>query len=168
MGFRSGDDLRVEPFSLMAAFSSRSTSLRGFTLIEILAVLLVLAVLAAAVLISHSRSPAGVVTEVAELAAHLRYTQMRALADVSPWSLTISGGNSYQIARSGEAPVRIPGSTGHSRSFSNNIRVTPASIEIEFDQWGRPTSAASDITLTLSDGSNQASITIAAGTGFIR
>src|SRR5690625_5014447 len=147
---------------------SRSELPRGFALIETLAVLVLLGVLTATVLISHSRSPAGVVTEAAQVAAHLRYTQMRALADIESWSLTITGGNSYQIAREGEAPIRIPGSTGNLRSLSDNIRITPASIEIRFDQWGRPISHESGLTLTFTDGSNRASVTIAAETGFIR
>jgi prepilin-type N-terminal cleavage/methylation domain-containing protein len=151
----------------------RSESSRGFTLIEVLAVLVVLAVLATAVLVSQNRSNAAVISEAEQLAAHLRYTQIRALADVDPWSLTFTGGNSYRISRINGSPVRIPGEAGISRSLPEDISLAFPSAEIRFDPWGRPVSTANvplptNISLTLTDGTNQMTVTIAAGTGLIR
>lgn len=157
----------------MPTYSNRSESPRGFTLVEILAVLVVLAVLSAAVLVSQSRSSAEVVAEAEQLAAHLRYTQMRALADVTPWSLKVTGGNSYQIGRVGGPWVRVPGSSGNLRTFPGNVSLANPSPELRFDSWGRPVSTsnvplATNLPLTLSDGTNQVSVTISAGTGLIR
>lgn len=145
----------------------------GFTLIEILSVLALLGILAAVALFSQNRSSAPVAAEAAQLAAHLRYTQTRALADIAPWRLEFPNSSSYRISRPDGTPVRLPGDTQTVRSFPAGITLVASPTEVRFDSWGRPVTAAeavigTDITLTLTDGETQIAIPISAGTGLIR
>src|SRR5690606_25506450 len=158
---------------LMSKPSHQSSARSGFTLIEILAVFALLGILAAVALSSQNRSSAPVAAEAAQLAAHLRYTQTRALADIVPWRLEFPNSTSYRISRVGDSPVRLPGTPQTTRVFPSGITLVAAPAEVRFDSWGRPvtsanTPIASDFSLTLTDGENQFAIPISAGTGLIR
>lgn len=150
----------------------RSTgSTKAFTLIEAIAVLVLLGLLAAAAISSAPRSSAGVVTESDQLAAHLRYAQTRALADVEPWRLEFLNSSTYQIGPVNGSPVRIPGAPGETRNLGSGVTVSGPG-EIRFDMWGRPVDGdgnlSSTINLTLADGSQTATISVTSGTGLIR
>lgn len=136
---------------------------RGFSLIEVIAVLVLLTVLAAVAAGTLSRSAAPVTAAADQLASHLRYVQARALADVGSWELTVTSAISYEVPRvGGSAPVDLVG----------GVELSGGVAEIRFDQWGRPvdgagTPLAGETLLTVSDGTHVRTVRILAGTGYI-
>lgn len=147
----------------------------GFSLIEALAVLVLLGILAAVVAGVARGSGAGVVrAEAAELAMHLRYARARALADTESWRLEISGGSGWQIRRTGGDVVRLPGETESQYSLSEgmSLRTNTGTDLMVFTSWGQPadrtgTPLSVDSTWTVGNGDYTATVTIHAGTGLV-
>lgn len=144
----------------------------GFSVLEVIAVLVLLGVLAAIAGTIALRPSTAIVTEADLVAAHLRYTQARALADVAPWRLALVSTSSYQLGRVGDAVARIPSTNTTTRSLTGGVTFAGAT-EVRFDAWGRPTDSGgtplgSDLVLTFSDGPTNRTVTVTAGTGLIR
>jgi len=141
-------------------------------MIEIIAVLAVLGIVAAVVVTAITRPPMALASEADTLAAHLRYAHARALADVQPWRVRFLSATSYELGPVGAAAVRLPATDVTSRSFSGGVSVSGAT-EVRFDEWGRPVDTGNsplgaDRVLTLSDSSGNRTVTVTAGTGLIR
>lgn len=144
----------------------------GFSLVEVIAVIAVLGILAAVVVSVAIRPATGLVGEADQLAAHLRYVQSRALADVQPWRLEFVGSTAYRLGRVGDAWIRIPATDSTQRSLTAGVTVSGAS-EVRFDPWGRPTDSGgsplgSDLVLTLTEGAQSRTVVVTAATGLIR
>jgi prepilin-type N-terminal cleavage/methylation domain-containing protein len=157
---------------------SRSGGNRGFTLIEVIAVLIILGILAA-VALSRGTSTAEVSlkaqTEV--LKSHIRYAQLRAMNMKSAGCNASFGigiiGNSYFLFRDCALAdkVVLPGASGDTVTLPG-VTLVASSSTITFDDWGRPCSdqlgatlAAGSITLNSSGASE--TITITGNTGFV-
>lgn len=148
----------------------------GFTLIEIIAVLLLLGILAVIAGNALPNSNASVVTQANRLSAHLRYAQIRAQADTYQWRLVFTDASTYQIGQvvvpgAGFTPSVVPGTATTQGILTDGV-TAPAGTAIRFDSWGRPLSdagalLATDQTITLTQGALSESITIRAVTGFI-
>jgi len=157
---------------------------KGFTLIETIAVLIVLGILSA-VVISRVTSTAEVnlkaQTEV--LKSHIRYAQFRAMNMKSndpaatgcnaSFGIGISG-NTYFMFRDCDTgnKVILPGASGDTITLPS-VTLNPSSAFMTFDDWGRPcsdllgtTQAAGSITLS-SAGVSDETITITNNTGFV-
>lgn len=140
-------------------------------MLEVLAVLILLGILTVSALLVLGRSGAQLAGESAKLAGHIRYLQMRALADISIWELTWLSASSYQISRQGGSAVPIPGEGGTTAVLDAGI--TSNQVDIRLDSWGRPVDGsgnplATPITLTLGDGADSAQLSVLAGTGYVR
>ena len=155
---------------------------KGFTLIEGIAVLIVLGILSA-VVISRITSTADVnlkaQTEV--LKSHIRYAQFRAMNMKSNDPAAIGCNASFGISISANSyflfkdcalanKVILPGASSDTVSLPN---VTLSPTVITFDDWGRPcsnlvgtTPAAGSITLSSAGAPNE-TITITNNTGFV-
>lgn len=141
---------------------------KGFTLIEILAVLLILAILAAVVAVRVTDTGlADRISQAETLKAHLRYAQLRALNTDTAWGIHFASATTYYLFQGAgsTAPVLIPGEENATVSLTaKNSKLTitpPAGGRISFDTFGSPGPA--DITLATSGGS----IVITGNTGFI-
>lgn len=149
----------------------------GFTLIEILAVLFLITVLAAGVVSSIPDSRLVLPVEADRLSSHIRYTQIRAQSDVYQWRLAFTDTRTYEIGPviipgAGFTPTPIPGSSATQRTLPSGV-TADADIVIRFDSWGRPLTDAgsllsSDLSVTLTEGGESRQLTILAGTGLIR
>jgi len=141
---------------------------RGFTLIEIIAVLIIIAIISAVVISRGTATEeAKLRAEVDTLKAHLRYAQYLAMDDLpgTQWGISI-GGSSYTLVKvdtSGTTnPYNLPGESSATHSFASGVTaVTTGSNPILFDEWGSPGTTSSSITI------GGQSITITATTGFI-
>jgi len=139
---------------------------KGFTLIEAIAVLIILGIVSAAV-ISRGMATADVdlQVEVDTLKSHLRYAQYLAMNNVSPakWGIQING-QSYTLVRNltgngttFDSPYNLPNES----SATHSISPFSATSTVLFDEWGSPGVANINIAL------GGKTIEIKAGTGFI-
>lgn len=137
----------------------------GFTIIEIVAVLLVIGIISA-IVISRTASSTNysLDAEAQIIKSHLRYAQVRALSDDTTWGIAFNG-NSYTLQRSGiNTTIHLPNNNSPIRNLPSGISISPAGT-ITYNHLGSPGSAS--ITLTLSANGQSQNIIITKNTGFI-
>ena len=161
---------------------------RGFTVIEIIAILLIIAILGVVVVSRMtSTKPYNVAAEVETLKANLRYAQFRAMSDAdkrvssnaTTWGISFSG-NSYTLQKTevGVVPTttNFPGDNSPTHNFPGGISLTTSlgtPVTITYDAWGIPSVSGTPITLDLTitikitDGTSSQTITVTKNTGFI-
>ena len=139
---------------------------KGFTLIELIAVLVVITVLATVLLQRGSSNSAEVAAELGILKNHLRFAQALAMNNnTATWSVNLST-SGYQLWRDGAtAPMNLPGENSATHNFNPNVSLTPGNLLLTYDEWGSP--GAADVTLTLNSGAYASSLTIIRFTGLI-
>lgn len=160
------------------AFCSKSK--KGFTLFEVVVVIVLIAVLSAMAASSVSLSEAELIKETDALKSHIRYAQYEALAgnnDVA-WGVDFATGgtpHSYSMIRveSGSTTnMMMPGGGGASHTLSDQVTIQSVSPTLSggrltFDEWGNP-NTASDVTITLAQNGVTRTITINQTTGFVQ
>ena len=146
---------------------SNKTSIQGFSLIEAIAVFLIMGIIAAVVISRYSSADLyQLVSEEGILKDHFRYAQFRAMSDQFAWGISLSG-NSYTLQKDvAIAPYSLPGEDSQVHVFPSGVSISAGSgTTVLFDQWGSP--GAVDQSITLSAGSDSRTITITKNTGFI-
>lgn len=135
----------------------------GFTMIEIIAVLIILAVMSAVAVSRVGSNESSLRAEMNDLKAALRYAQQMALASDSTITFSIAVTPSgYSISRSGGSgsqPV-LPGESSSSHTFSG---VAATSATFAFNEWG---GIGSDSSVTLTGGGVSKAITVIGETGY--
>ena len=134
----------------------------GFTMIEVMAVLIVLAVVMTVVL---SRTPSIDREDYAQRAiirAHLRFAQSLAMSNnTERWGISFTS-NSYTLFQNGlPASVNLPNDSTSTHNLPAGIAITSGIGTIIFDEWGSP--GPDTITITV----NTESIQVTRHTGFI-
>jgi len=104
---------RKEAKEKTAFFSSQS----GFTILELVAVLLIIGIFAAVAISRYADANEADLAAADTLKAHLRYAHLRAMGDTVPWSIKINT-NSYTLQRNGNA-VNLPGENSATKTFEN-------------------------------------------------
>ena len=146
---------------------------RGFTLIEVIAVLVIIGVVAA-VVVSRMMSPSsfGVVSEADILKGHLRYAQYRAMSHTETWGMIFSA-NGYSLLYNKAATTsKLPNEDSSTHILTSGIKITTgAGTAVHFNEWGNPVTNTgtllTDTTISLTDGSTTQTVTITQNTGFI-
>lgn len=146
----------------------------GFTLIEVVAILIIIGIVSAVVYTKMPSIDAGKIGDINMIKSHLRYTQTRAMADSERrWGITFSG-TTYSLYRddNGDGAFAVeerrvlPGADAESVTLQSSLS---CSATLAFDWWGAPfTDAACSTPMTsgaLSFGSD--AITVTPLTGFI-
>ena len=144
----------------------------GFTLIEIIAVLVILLILAA-IAVSRSMSTQNDLIPQADIVkSHLRFAQLKALQDdVNAWNITFAS-TSYSLVCTGAncpfSPIHLPAESSNVHTFPSGtgIIITSTLSPLNFDSWGSPGVGAAMVTLAQS-GSTPIIITVSANTGYI-
>ena len=138
-----------------------AVSERGFTLIEIIAVLLLMGILSV-VAVVHSNN-LGVEADVRGAAEvvknHLRYAQTKAMNADLGWGINFAG-SSYTLEDANRVSAILPGDLPQGMTYA--ATVNPVLFE---NRWGSPGSAT--ITVTVSKGGTSQTITVTKNTGFI-
>ena len=150
----------------------------GFTIIEIVAVLIVMSIITAFAVGRVADNKPELIAQKEVLKVHLRYAQSRAMNSNDNYGIETDG-NTYRLFRVSNANIiRFPGekldyidlaALGLSLSMT-----TPLGNVVFFDSRGIPYTDNSGIlqvgdrTLTLSSGTDNESITITPNTGFIQ
>jgi prepilin-type N-terminal cleavage/methylation domain-containing protein len=147
----------------------------GFTIIEIIAVLIVMGIITAFAVGRVADNKPELIAQKEVLKVHLRYAQSRAMNSNDNYGIE-SNGNTYWLFRvSGGNRVNLPSEQANHidlAALGLSLSMPDGSI-ISFDSKGIPYTAysgsqqMSDRTLTLSSGSDNESITITKNTGFI-
>lgn len=138
----------------------------GFTLIEVVAVLIILAIVSAVAISRVGSDRSSLRSELNNLKAALRYAQQMAIASDSTitFGITVTA-NGYSIVRTGGSgnQPRLPGEESSSHSFN---LVTATAGTFNFNEWGGlATGSATATTLTQSGGGSK-TINVIAGTGY--
>jgi MSHA pilin protein MshC len=158
----------------MASLTHRNQA--GFTLIEIVMVIVLIAILAAVAIVRHKYVDPTLISQTQVLKAHIRYAQMRSLSTDSQWGIkyeVIGDQRAYWLFKRPQTNNRIvlPGESDDRVHLDRmDIVVSQGSFEVEFDGWGRPSSTLSgtgtlNLELTKSGVSEQ--IIVTQNTGFI-
>ena len=147
----------------------------GFTLIEVIAVLVIIAIVAAvAISKGISTSKVSVTSEANILKTHLRFAQIKAMGATVSWGINISSG-SYTLQSNGAtATINLPGETSPTHTFSGGVTATaPATNPITFSTLGIPVNSTgnnltANLTITLAQGSSTQTVTVTQYTGFLQ
>jgi prepilin-type N-terminal cleavage/methylation domain-containing protein len=110
----------------------------AFTLIEVIATVILLGIVAVTVTTFVRPSPAKVLAEADRLAAAVRYVQSRALAEERPWRLEFTSPTEYRVGPVGGAWAPLPGSGGDSHTLPPGHSCPSSPGLVIFDAWGRP------------------------------
>lgn len=159
----------------------------GFTMIETIAVLLVIGIVSAVAIASYSGDQSNLFTVEATLKNHIRHTQSRSMFDDNVlWGVKISG-NQYWMVQEGDNTTVYPAwgaeaadmetSDGKVDTSLRDVTMSSATPTVYFNSMGVPFSGdtsvdanqlASAINITLTDDSgNRRTITITPETGFV-
>ena len=131
-------------------------------MIEVLAVLIVLAVVMTVVL---TRTPAinrEAYAQAAIIRSHLRFAQSLAMGNnTESWGIAFTS-NSYTLFQNGlPASVNLPNDSTATHNLPAGVAITDGIGTITFDEWGSP--GPDTITITV----NTDAITVTGHTGFI-
>jgi len=117
---------------------------RGFTLVELVVVILLLAILAFTVIPRFSRGTIGLGGKVDQLASDLRYVQSLSMTRGERHCLNVVSSSSYVIRNNNCTDAVIHPATGSSNPITvSDVSITATNLsvtdKIEFDGKGRPT-----------------------------
>jgi len=138
----------------------------GFTLIELVAVMVITATLSVLLLSRFSHREATEPAQADQLARALRHAQALAMSQGGALIFDVVSPTAYSISN-GTSPIRDPAGELQIFSLKNGVLIT-AGADLKFDTLGRPVNGSTLITSprtwTLSGG---ASVTVQPVTGFV-
>jgi prepilin-type N-terminal cleavage/methylation domain-containing protein len=149
---------------------------RGFTMIEVVVVLIVMAIMGAVIIYKYTSVNADVSSETEILKASLRFAQIKALdnaVDDDTWGISFtSGGSSYSLVyiKGGvqTSPINLPGEYTLSSTHILPSGMTITGSVVNFDKWGKNPDG-NDINIVLNQGGSAGTtIRIAKYTGHIQ
>jgi MSHA pilin protein MshC len=145
----------------------------GFTLIEMVMVIMVIAILSIVVINQLPAASINIGAEAQIMINNLRYTQALAMYTGQSYYLTAASGSSYEIVNAGgTASVLAQGNTV--RTFPTGVSFGPTNFPnglVGFNSHGQPTTDTSGTllttvgTLSLTNGTTTMTITVQPETG---
>lgn len=168
---------------------NHSTDDSGFTLLEVIVVMVLIAVFTVMAIAQYANSNVSLISQTHVLAAHLRYAQMRSLNTDSQWGILYDHNSGrYQLFKDATTQIELLPGEDHDSVNIGAMGITIASavgaatpavqdFDIRFDSWGSPLlsdtiAAPAAITTTFTLQLNQSghatqSLTVTPNTGFI-
>lgn len=147
--------------------SRKTTENAGFTMIEIIAVLLILGIIAAVAVSRIADTTAYDLSSQTEVVkAHLRLAQSRAMGSSSPWGINFDTSTTYYLfqGNGSTTPVQLLGEDNATVSLTtkkSGLTISSAPQRITFDAYGSP--GTTTVTVTTNGGN----IIVTKNTGFI-
>jgi prepilin-type N-terminal cleavage/methylation domain-containing protein len=149
--------------------ASCTTRIRGFTLLELVIVLVILGTLAAFAIPRFSPSDNTVAAQAERLARDLRHVQSLAMNQGRTLEFDVQSATTYRVTHGGN-PVTDP-ATQQAYTVSLDNSVTLSGTDTAFDSLGRPVAAGSLLgtarVFTLSGTTRTATVNLAPVTGFV-
>lgn len=148
------------------------TAWGGFTLLEGLAILVLLGILGVVVFGRVLGSTGEVRSEADQLAMQLGYARGRALADIVSWRVELFS-EGWRLGNGRGSFVRLAGETGTEHRLPDGLAIEDEGLgAMVFDEWGRPVDAVGDpltedVVWTIGDGEFATVVTVRAGTGLV-
>ena len=151
---------------------------RGFTLVEITVVVVLIGIIAAVVFArSISTDQMNIVGQVDKIRNHIRYAQSMAMKRNEPWAISCDA-SQYWLSDITLNAVKLPGTTSDQISLAN-LGISMTAFAVYFDPLGRPYHSYTDkennnpVTpgnprvITISAGSESHTLTVTPQTGLI-
>lgn len=135
---------------------------KGFTLVELIAALLVVAILGALVLSRATNVQSfQVAAEFDRVKTHLRFAQNRALKSNSRWGVHFDSSANYWLFRDNIAgKKRLPDQNASTVTL-DALQITNAPLTVMFDSFGSPGTSSVNIL------TNKGAILVHGSTGFV-
>jgi prepilin-type N-terminal cleavage/methylation domain-containing protein len=148
---------------------------RGFTLIEMVMVLIVMAIMGTFIM-SRATTGNDLIAQTEILKSHLRYAQIKAMNDTDVnvpggWGIHLTNNSSYTLYRDNAiANDLLPGETAQTHTLPSGVTISTdcnptCNSTCKFDEWGSP--GATTLTMTLTQGTSTSTISITKNTGFV-
>lgn len=140
---------------------------QGFTLIELIMVIVIMGALSAVAISKFNRNAFDVVAASGELVQAIRYAQDKSMSHSGATNYQIAiTGTGYTVTQGGSAIVHpVDGTVGYSKTWTDMALDTTTTIT--FDAYGNPGLGA-PLTITLSKGADSDTVTVENVTGFVR
>ena len=109
----------------------------GFTLIEIIAVMLIMAIIGVVIVSRWTLSDPEQIGQIAVIKSHLRYAQSRAMSSSSNWYIHFETSPAqYTLYKEGDGSKYFPGEADYNVALESGI--SPSGTYVLFDYLGRP------------------------------
>ena len=141
---------------------------QGFTLIELIMVIVIMGALSAIAISKFSRDAFDVAAASGELVQAIRYAQEKSMSHSGAANYRIAiTGTGYTVSQAGVAITHpVDGSAAYTKTWSDIALDT--TISIVFDAYGNPVGLGAPVTITLGKGSDSDTVTVENITGFAR
>jgi len=149
--------------------STSSKRQSGFTLIELVTVLILLGILASSLYLRGAPSSATLNAQADQLARTLRHAQSLSLAQGRSLTFDVQDATSYTVSDGG---VTVTDPQGIVQTYTLVNGVTLTGNDLDYDSLGRPIDATNNLiaaaqTWTLSANGSTATVSVEPLTGFV-
>jgi prepilin-type N-terminal cleavage/methylation domain-containing protein len=149
----------------------------GFTLIEIIAVLVLMSIIAAGVMVrGMNTDQIDLMAQAAKIRNHIRYAQAMAMKRNEIWGINCAAGEYWQFKNSTSNPVRLPGEKVDKISLAD-LGVGMNEFRVYFNKLGEPYKSyppsqqvkpTNVLTITISGASDSVTLSVTPETGLIQ
>ncbi len=138
----------------------------GFTMIEVIAVLIIMGIISAVAISRIGSVQSDLPVQADIVKSHLRFANLKALQDdTATWGISFGSSSYALLCNNAPTTIQLPGENSGTHTFPTGVTISSTSANVNFDSWGSPGTA--NVSITLSQSGVTTAIVIAGNTGFI-